>query len=52
MSKFNFVQNLLQFQFQKFCRISHKFPDKNAILGYVKQNDSRPSIFVQKLLQF
>ena len=34
MSKFNSVQNLLQFQFRKFGRISHKFPDKNEFLEY------------------
>ena len=32
MSKLNFVQKLLQFQFPKFGRISHKFIDKNEIL--------------------
>ncbi len=47
MSKFNFVQKLLQFQFRKFGRISHKFPDKNEILEYITQKDSRLTIFVQ-----
>ena len=47
MSKFNFVQKLLQFQFRKFGRISHKFPDKNEFLEYITQKDSRPTIFVQ-----
>ena len=45
--KFNFVQKLLQFQFRKFGRISHKFTDKNEILEYITQKDSRPTIFVQ-----
>ena len=47
MSKFNFVQKLLQFQFRKFGRISHKFPDKNEFLEYITQKVSRPTIFVQ-----
>ena len=47
MSNFNFVGKLLQFQFRKFDRISHKFPDKNQIIGYFMQNDSGPSILFQ-----
>ena len=47
MSKINFVQKLLQFQFRKFGGISYKFSDKNEILEYITQKDSRPTIFVQ-----
>ena len=47
MSKFNFVQRLLQFQFLELGRISHNFPDKNENLGYLLHNDSRPTILVQ-----
>ena len=52
MSKFNFVQRLLQFQFWKFGRISHKFLDKNEILEYITQKVSRPTIFVQNVWNF
>ena len=53
MSKFNFVQKLLQFQFRKFGRISHKFLDKNEILvKYLPQNYSCPSILNLKWLRF
>ena len=47
MSKLNFVEKLLQFQFLEFGRISHKVPDKNEILGYITQKDSRPTTLVQ-----
>ena len=47
MSRFNFVQKLLQFLYWKFGRISRKFPDKNEFLEYITQKDSRPTIFIQ-----
>ena len=47
MSKIIFVQKLLQFQFRKFGRIPHEFPDKNEVLGYVMPNNSRLTILVQ-----
>ena len=33
MSKFDSGQNLLQFQFRQFGRISHKLADKNEVLS-------------------
>ena len=35
IAKFDSVQKLSRFQFREFGKISHKFPDKNSILGYV-----------------
>ena len=47
MSKFDFVQKLLQFQFRKFGSISQKLPEKNEVLRYLT-----PYNFGSKCLKF
>ena len=47
MSKLDSFQNLLQFLFQKFGRISYKFAEKDEIQRHFTQNLSLPSIVIQ-----